>query len=330
MDPHAHDKDNEKLFEQPSSSASASAPASALPDDEGDVGRGQDEVSASASSMSSSGLREYIQGKQKREIAKDVAKATAKSSFKLAKELHKELTTKRKDGVLPKTVSDLLRQIKANREETIERMVVVRTPVQSYVGKLMQVVSLGKYNDVLSESSYDQMFHLSLLINGRYVLQKNEVISLSDSGGPSHIGKESGVMAVKIPPSGALKYTVLLDRTKKHMGPSDFTNYCAKTNNCQDFILAILESNGLAYPHLLSFIKQDSKTIFDQLPSHTKVVARALTDVAAVGNKVVEDIYIKRQETDLKKTIRLNGQSAVKMTGMIADEISNSSKLKPK
>lgn len=230
---------------------------------------------------------------RKRDIAKDAASVSVKGTIALAR----ELTPKREDGVLPKAVSDFIERIESDGSDVIERMVIVRKPVQEYVGKLMQIVSFGKYREVISGSDYDQMFHLSLLINGRYVLEKNEVICLTDPEGPSKaIAKGSEAMAVKIPQreagdaSSPLTVALLLDRTKRHMGPRAFSNYCAKKNNCQDFILAVLQSNDLAYPHLMSFVKQDSETIFNQLPGHTKLVARSLTNVAAVGSKVAEDI----------------------------------------
>mmetsp|Transcript_19235 Transcript_19235/g.35383 ORF Transcript_19235/g.35383 Transcript_19235/m.35383 type:complete len:313 (+) Transcript_19235:33-971(+) len=269
-----------------------------LPTDDDDARRQR--VAASAST-----IRDYLRGNRKRDIAKDVAIATAMGSLQLAK----ELTTKREDGVLPKAVSDFIQKIEVGKGETIERMVVVRTPVEAYVGKLMHIVSLGKYRDVISESYYDKMFHLSLLINGRYVLQKNEVIALTDPGGPpKSIGKGSEVMRVKIPPceeddATPLTFSLLLERTKQYMGPHAFSDYCAKTNNCQDFILAVLQSNGLAYPHLISFIKQDSENIFNQLPIHTTPVARALTNIAAVGDKLMEDITVKHQKTDYESLI---------------------------
>lgn len=266
------------------------------------TGSDQQNDATTSTSSSDSTIKSYLQNNRKRDIAKDVAVVAAKGSLQLAK----ELTTKRKDGILPKAVSDQLQQIEEIGGNTIERMVVVRTPVQAYVGELMQIVSLGKYRDAISSSYYDTMFHLSLLINGRYVLQKNEVISLTDTGTSSRhlIGKESDTMAVKIPDTISasatqpLTFTNLLNNTKQHMGPKAFTNYCAKTNNCQDFILAVLQSNALAYPHLISFIKQNSEEIFNQLPIHTTTVARALTDIAAVGNKVLEDIIVKHQRTD--------------------------------
>lgn len=231
--------------------------------------------------------------KRKRDIARDAAIATAKA-----------LTTKREAGVLPMTVTDLIECIESEgggSGASITDMLVVRTPVQEYVRNLMQIISIGKYKDAIEESPYDRMFHLAVLINGQYVLQKNEVIDLTD-GGSASITEESETMKVHIAGGGAsavpLTFTILLDSTRKHMGDVKFSNYCAVTNNCQDFILAVLRSNGLATSELEDFIKQDAEGIFNQLPIHTKPVAKALTDTAAVANKIAEDITIKHRETD--------------------------------
>ena len=149
------------------------------------------------------------------------------------------------------------------------------------------------------------MFHLSLLINGRYILEKNEVIALRDGGANMKIKKESEFMAIRMPSddaSGQLSYSQLLENTKQYMGDEAFSDYCPVTNNCQDFILSILQSNKCAYPHIVAFIKQDAESIFNKLPIHTKHVAKALTDVAAVGDKVVEDIKLRGSEkiTEIK------------------------------
>lgn len=243
---------------------------------------------------------------RKRDVARDVACVSASFAARTAK----ELTTKREAGALPKAVTDLIGKIDGI-DEKIERMLVVRTPVSEFVGKLLQVASMGKYRDAVANSPYDEMFHLSLLINGRYNLEKNEVISLTDTG-PSVVTKRSDFMAVKIPEGARLSFAALLDGARDKMGPGAFSDYDAVSNNCQDFILAVLEGNGLAYPHLVSFLKQDSGKIFDQLPMHMKTVARALTDVAAVGNKVAEDIRVKHEETDYVDVARRAGRTGWK------------------
>jgi hypothetical protein len=93
-----------------------------------------------------------------------------------------------------------------------------------------------------------------------------------------------------------LTFTTLLEHTEQHMGPANFINYCAKLNNCQDFILAILQGNGLAMKKLESFVEQDAEGIFNQLPVHMAPVTKALTDSAAMANKLAKDTMVKGKQ----------------------------------
>jgi hypothetical protein len=238
---------------------------------------------------------------RKRDIVKDMAKKTANA-----------VTTKREPGILPKSVLDILDKLE-NEHVTVTSMIVVRTPIQEYVGTIMNVISIGKYKEVMANSPYDCMFHLSLCINGRYILEKNESIALSDKGSnssspPSGSGEyrnnndilddeRSETIEVSIPANDKVTLRQLLLNTREYMGYIKFSNYCAKTNNCQDFILALLSSNHLSSPQLEQFIKQDAEQIFNRLPKHTTTVARTLTDVAAIMNKLVEDIVVTCTDT---------------------------------
>ena len=228
---------------------------------------------------------------RKRDIVKDMAKRTANA-----------ITTKREAGILPRSVLDILDKMESECM-TVTSMIVVRTPIQEYVGTIMNVISIGKYKEVMADSPYDCMFHLSLCINGRYILEKNESIALSDKKGTgsldyrTNLEGRSETVDVNIPANDRITLRQLLLNTREYMGCDKFSDYCAKTNNCQDFILALLYSNHLSTPQLEQFVKQDAEQIFNRLPTHTPIVARKLTDVAAIGNKLAEDMVVTCTET---------------------------------
>lgn len=92
----------------------------------------------------------------------------------------KVLTTKCEVGVLLKVVLNLIEKIENEGTANIFSIKVVRMLVQEYVSHLMQIISIGKYKEAIAESPYDGMFHLSIELNGWYILQNNEVIALSD------------------------------------------------------------------------------------------------------------------------------------------------------
>ena len=229
---------------------------------------------------------------RKRDVVKDMAKRTTHA-----------ITTKREAGILPKSVLDILDKME-NEYITVTSMIVVRTPIQEYVGTIMNVISIGKYKEAMADSPYDCMFHLSLCINGRYILEKNESIALSDNkGGGSlddyrtNLEGRSETADVSIPANDRITLRQLLLNTREYMGCDKFSDYCAMTNNCQDFILALLYSNRLSTPRLEQFVKQDAERIFNRLPTHTPIVARKLTDVAAIGNKLAEDMVVTCKDT---------------------------------
>ena len=68
----------------------------------------------------------------------------------------KELTKKREAGLLPKAVVDLIEAMEDGVVGTVEDMTVVHTPVQEYICHLMNIISIGKYKEAITESSYDE------------------------------------------------------------------------------------------------------------------------------------------------------------------------------
>ena len=82
---------------------------------------------------------------------------------------------------------------------------------------------------------------------------------------------------VKFPPG--LTINILLNNTRNKMGNS-FLTYSAKDNNCQNFIWAILQSNGLLNSRKELFTKQSTDSYFsDDLRKFTNTI----TDI---GSKI--------------------------------------------
>ncbi len=70
------------------------------------------------------------------------------------------------------------------------------------------------------------------------------------------------------------------------------------------FILAVLISNRLTLPYLISFIKQDAEVIFSKLLIHMPILARKLMDAAAMGNKLKENIAVTCKEKVSKEKVK--------------------------
>lgn len=55
--------------------------------------------------------------------------------------------------------------------EEIKTLEIVRTPLSSFTKGFLNTISLGQFEKI-SKKYYDEMFHLSLWINGKYNLEK--------------------------------------------------------------------------------------------------------------------------------------------------------------
>ncbi len=179
-----------------------------------------------------------------------------------------------------------LRVLKRFGDAQIRSITIYRTPVQKYVMQLLNVVSSGKFAELQKKASYDKLFHLAMVVNadGQYVIvQKNEVIEISTTYKTSD---DTEIMEVPMI-QGVHTLNELLEATRKRIGDNNFFIYDPLTLNCQQFIKNLLETAGVYTDRLGKFIYQPLGDIVAGLPTFAKWVARAATDLAATGRKLV-------------------------------------------
>jgi hypothetical protein len=206
------------------------------------------------------------------------ARNTVKDVFRVVTQKD-PLSLKRRVNVYPPQVRDMIERVGG---EPVVTLVVTRAPVQSFVRTLMNVISLGTYDQAVRSASYDSMFHLALHINGKYLLDKQAVVKLQATSSAPNAEK----MTVHLSSHTTIRN--LIDETRAYMGPQRFSNYNSQTNNCQDFILAVLQANGLLTPDLTAFIKQDADAVFRRMPSFTQKLASVMTNIGSVADRVLE------------------------------------------
>lgn len=174
---------------------------------------------------------------------------------------------KRDVGTLPPSVRKTLERIK---DEPLTSVELFRYPLE--INKLIKFFNL--------KTPYDEIFHLGILLNGKYVFDKDEVL---------HLG------AKKLPKSAELKpvskgssKTIgeFFNNTQKKQG-AKFTEYDAKTNNCQNMVIDALSSNGISPPR--DWILQDPEKIFTSLGGKwAELVAKVSVGVNQVVNRLQE------------------------------------------
>ena len=176
---------------------------------------------------------------------------------------------------VPQNVKTALSKI-GNNKITSAR--VGRTPVQAIIQGALKVVS---------NVPYDDLFHLFIeltLDNGqKWILEKIERINLVKEDRSKKQGAE-------FTSSFSVNKTMneLFQNTKNKMGDK-FLPYQSASNNCQYFLMGVLDGNGLNNSERSSFVKQDTKAIFENNPALRKF-ANTLTDIGGYGNAIIGEV----------------------------------------
>jgi len=175
---------------------------------------------------------------------------------------------------LPPSVKEYLRK---HGDEPINRIVIVRNPVQKFLTGAMNAVSLGSFGKKFGRLPYDDLFHLQLWVttaSGVYGLEKNEVITFTHNPRPAQNAEQR---VVPIKPN--LTMGGMMVEAEKIQG-NRFTRYDASSNNCQDFVMALLKGSGLGDEADYKFVKQDVDSLFKD-DSFLRKMSRQLTNLGA-------------------------------------------------
>ena len=155
-------------------------------------------------------------------------------------------------------------------DEPILEMIISRNVVSSLLTGSMKLISTQFREGVGS----DKLYHLKLLIrttHSNISLEKNEVITIS----PYQMNYKAENMYVHFPPG--ITINILLQNTRNKMGNS-FLTYSARDNNCQNFVLSLLESNGLSNSQNILFTKQSTSALFS---TELRKLTNTITDIGA-------------------------------------------------
>jgi len=166
-------------------------------------------------------------------------------------------------------------------------LTVSRAPIQSFINKALDFVSLGTWDKARHKFGFDKLFHLCLLADlpggKRVVIEKNEVINISRG-----YRTMPNAEFMPVPGQNFPQLSQFLDAARRQMGDAAFFSYDPFKNNCQVFIRALLKAHNLYTPELNQFIFQPVDKLVQELPSWTAPVARAVTDLGAMANVALE------------------------------------------
>ena len=185
------------------------------------------------------------------------------------------------DSVIPVKVQNFL---KANQNTPITSLQVGRKPLQQWVNMALNIISAGQWNKVKKEVGYDSMFHLYLIINGKFLIEKNEVFNVKS------YSSASGEEKIEIPVAKPITIGEAFATIKN---PENFySNYDAFRNNCQDAALYFLQQNNQSFnvtAQVKRFIKQDVTSLLQNKDiAETSKTVKKITNIGATINKLLQ------------------------------------------
>lgn len=184
--------------------------------------------------------------------------------------------------------------------ETITSVQIVRTPLNSALTTMLNGLSGGEYSRQIRRHGYDAYYHLAIVVNtlqgNLYTIEKNEALNFVRGSSRT---KQSDVMMV--PNFPRITIGQLYSKTRERQGNKYF-QYNASSNNCQQFISDALQSVGVVDPTIISFVRQDTESLFKNHPNFRKL-ANTVTDLAAIGAAAYQAprMIEKRIERIIKK-----------------------------
>jgi len=203
--------------------------------------------------------------------------------------------------------------------EVIKGIVLKRTPVSGLLTGTLSLFSLGKFGERM-EKSFDELFHLfmDILTNTGKTIMLEKIERVNMSLNPP-IRPNEEVKQVSNIPQG-ITIIQLMENARKRMG-NQFFRYDSVINNCQHFLLNVLQASGIGDPSDYLFIKQDTEQLFKGLPI-LKKIAHTATDLGAIANKTVQGGTIQRlnpfENERLVETIRkLRGKGLKKSPSQV-------------
>jgi hypothetical protein len=168
--------------------------------------------------------------------------------------------------------------LKEHGEDKITSLKVCRTPIESAIDTAVNLISSGGYQRGKSASGYDKFFHLYLVVNGAWRLEKNQTVNVIPYK-PAPGEEEMGVAG-----SGTT-INEFMNKGVKRLGEDKFWgDYDALDNNCQVWCKAILNANGINNAD--SFVYQNTEALKKEIGESAHDTVNGITNFAEGVDKL--------------------------------------------
>lgn len=171
--------------------------------------------------------------------------------------------------------------LKEHGLEQVESVEMGRQPIESAISLAMQVISKGEFLRTQEKKGYDAFFHLFLIINGKYRLEKNQTVNVITN----YQQKENEERISLGSTSGTIDDFIA--KAVDKMGEGDFwQNYDPLKQNCQWWAENTVKANGLNATKAHDFAFQDTQDLVDAIEPSVQDKLKDTTDLAAGLDKL--------------------------------------------
>ena len=172
--------------------------------------------------------------------------------------------------------------LKSHGSEEITSIEIGRVPLSKAIRFGFDLLTSGKFEEAHKKLGVDNFFHLFLVINGKYLLEKNQDVTYHSYHAVSNEEK------INVPLHGQFTINELIEKASKGNEKAFWGEYSPLSNNCQAWVSIVLSKNGLQSETTRSFVNQDMKSLLESLPDYTSHVSSTITDVASVINRILQ------------------------------------------
>ena len=168
--------------------------------------------------------------------------------------------------------------------EKVNKIVIFRKPLGNMLTKTLNKLTKNALDNFLKTATYDKFFHLGIIINGKYLMDKQDSFTFKKVNGARFLRTKG--MQTSIPTINFQGLTInkIVEKTKAKMGDSKFFGYQPLTNNCQDFIIALLDSINAKFDR--PFVKQNVEQLSKTVPSWKQKIAEFLVAIPRTAKRV--------------------------------------------
>jgi hypothetical protein len=188
-----------------------------------------------------------------------------------------------------------------NGGKKVVSFVIGRSPVKGSTQQLLQLISLGKFNESQKKLGYDHFYHLFLIgtfENGQHFrLEKLSKIVLVPDNGAKPEG--DGTTSMQCPAFQPKTLLEILDAAREQSGEEAFFVYDAFAFNCQAFVASILKPLGAYTEEVKKFAYQPVQSLVKEQHSYFTYIAKKATDAHAIANRLIEGEGLARGNRDL-------------------------------